>query len=60
MREAETGLLQIWYTENASMRGTSRRNIKLLHALMEKLPNNGYFLELEKICHICTEGKEEE
>ena len=45
MRVANPGVLQPWYAENASMRGTSRRNAKLLHASVVKIPYRGYFPE---------------
>ena len=59
MREEDPGVLQPWYPENAAMRGTSRHNTKLLHALMKKGPHHGYFPEPEKIWHICAKGREE-
>ena len=34
MREPDPGVLQPWYTDDAAMRVTERRNAKLLHALM--------------------------
>ena len=57
MKEADPGVLHPWYLDDAEMRGTARCNSNLLRAFMEKVPHNGYFLELEKSCHICAEGK---
>ena len=42
------------------MKVASRRNNKLLHALIGKGPYHGYFPGMEKIWHLCAEGKEEE
>ena len=60
MREADPGVLQPWYADDAAMWGPARRNYKLLRALMGKVPYHGYFTDPEKIWHICREGKEEE
>ena len=60
MREADLGVLQPWYTDKAAMRGTARRNTKLLLTLIEKCPFHGYFTETENNWHICAEGREEE
>ena len=38
MQEADPGVLQPWYADNVAMRGPSRRNAKLLRALMGKAP----------------------
>ena len=45
MKEADPGVLQPWYTDDAAVRGTASQNYKLLHALMENVPYHGYFLE---------------
>ena len=41
MRETDLGVLHKWYTDDADMQGPARRNAKLLHDLMEKVPYNG-------------------
>ena len=57
MREVDPGVIQTWYADDAAMRGTARRNAKLLHALMEKFPYHGYFPKPEKSWHIFWGGK---
>ena len=34
MREADPGMLWPWYADDKAMRGTARRNVRLLYALM--------------------------
>ena len=57
IREADPGVIQPWYANNVSMWGTIRRNTKLLRALMEKGPFNGYSPETEKSWNICAGGR---
>ena len=57
MREADLGVLQPRYADNAAMRGPVRWNATLLRVLMEKGPFNGYSPETEKSWNICAGGR---
>ena len=60
IRVEDPGVLQPWYTDGATMRGTARQNAKILCAFTEEVPHNGYLPDPEKSWHICVEGKEKE
>ena len=44
MREADPGVLQPWYADDAAIQGPTRFNATLLCALIEKCPFCWYFL----------------
>ena len=58
MRAADPGVLHPWYTDDVDIRGTTRWNNKIFHALTEKGPYHGYFPDPDNSWHICAEGKE--
>ena len=57
---AELGILSPFYTDDAVLDGSARRNAHLLNMLMKRNPDWGYFPETAKSLFILdTPGKEE-
>ena len=60
LRAADSGLLSLFYTDDAAFDSSARRSAQLLKLLMERGPERGYFPELDKFLFISDTPVQEE